>query len=485
MLFNSYPFLCVFLPLTLAGYWTLARRGTQLAMLWLAAASLLFYGWWEVRSLPLLLLSILGNYLAEQQIGRCRGKRTRLAWLAGAVAANLLLLGHYKYAGWPGPSASLPIGISFFTFTQIAWLADCHRGQAGPCKLRHYVLFVSYFPHLIAGPLLHHRDMMPQFERQRVALANSDDCAAGLSIFCLGLAKKVLLADHLAPHANLLFNSQQGTSLLLAWGGVLAYSFQLYFDFSAYSDMAVGVSRLFGIRLPQNFASPYKAGNISDFWRRWHMTLSRFLRDYLYIPLGGSRHGLVRRYASLMLTMVLGGLWHGAGWNFAIWGALHGLYLMLHHGWSALHPTRQFGVAGRVLATGLTFIAVAVAWVFFRAPDLASALRILHGLAGGYGVGLPDAVGHHIGRLMPLLEHAGWQFYLGGGERFGATWGWVLVAALIAFGLPNTQQIIDGGVGKAGLVWAARPLPAVAIGLLASASLLSLTTPTAFLYFQF
>ena len=504
MLFNSYAFLFAFLPLTWTGHIVLLRRSECLATCWLAAASLFFYGWWDYRYLPLLLLSVLANFYAARRIARCDRAAAKKRCLATALTANLLLLVYYKYAalllstlglpGRPAAAITLPIGISFFTFTQIAYLVDCYRGQAGPCRLRHYLLFVSYFPHLIAGPLLHHADMMPQFAApcrrwlQRAEL--HADMSAGLSMLSIGLAKKVLLADHLAPHAHQLFNSADAPSLLLAWGGVLAYSFQLYFDFSAYSDMAIGISRLFGIRLPLNFASPYKAANISVFWRRWHMTLSRFLRDYLYIPLGGNRHGMARRHAGLMITMVLGGLWHGAGWNFAIWGGLHGLYLMLHHAWRALRPASagrslSSTAAATIANTALTFGVVSVAWVFFRAPDLDTALRILRGMAGGVGCALPDAIGHRLGALKPLLEQAGWQFYLGGGERFTGTWSWVLVAALIAFCMPNTQQIMAGDGGWSRIRWTARPSTAIAIGLLASAGLLSLTTPTAFLYFQF
>jgi D-alanyl-lipoteichoic acid acyltransferase DltB (MBOAT superfamily) len=397
----------------------------------------------------------------------------------------------------------LPIGISFFTFTQIAFLVDTYQGKVHESRFVHYVLFVTYFPHLIAGPVLHHKEMMPQFTDCRNYSPSARNFAVGCTIFCIGLAKKVLVADNLAPYANPLFGQPDSPSLLVAWGGVLAYTFQLYFDFSGYSDMAIGLSRLFGIRLPLNFNSPYKAGNISEFWRRWHMTLSRFLRDYLYIPLGGNRIGRTRRYVNLMITMVLGGLWHGAGWNFIIWGALHGIYLAIHHAWLPVANRLKFALQPAVwkcTATLLTFLAVCVAWVFFRAPDFATALNILQGMFGSFGVGLPDTLGNHLGGFKRILENSGIMFYMGGTSRFVETWAWVVFAGCIAFFMPNTQQVmllfrpaLDfyprgkralHSVPKT-LIWVPSHRWAALIGVLAVASLLSLSRPTEFLYFQF
>ena len=354
MLFNSYGFLFVFLPLTLAGFFWLGRHSGLLAAGWLTLASLTFYGWWDWRFVPLLVLSIAFNYMMGLVIARTHGQ-SRQRWFVIAVAADLMLLGYFKYANllvsslndiarttYPALDIVLPLGISFFTFTQIAYLADVFQDKAREARLVHYALFVSYFPHLIAGPILHHKEMMPQFAERRTYRLQRNSVLLGAVIFTLGLAKKVLIADNLAPFANAAFGSPDHPSLLLAWGGVLAYSFQIYFDFSGYSDMAIGLSRLFGIRLPLNFNSPYKSRNIIEFWRRWHMTLSRFLRDYLYFPLGGNRHGPARRYANLMITMLLGGLWHGAGWNFAIWGALHGLFLSVNHLWNTQELMHRF-----------------------------------------------------------------------------------------------------------------------------------------------
>ncbi|HJV02539.1 MAG TPA: MBOAT family protein [Burkholderiaceae bacterium] len=491
MLFNSQPFLLLFLPVVLAGFFLLGRRSPAAAAWWLAAASLFFYGYWNPRFLPLLLASVVLNY----RLGVLLRSRPSRRWLAAGVAANLLALGWFKYAGFlaasahlPVPDIVLPVGISFFTFTQIAFLVDTCEGKAREGRFAHYLLFVTYFPHLVAGPVLHHKEMMPQFAKPAIYRPRALDFAVGVTIFVAGLAKKVLIADNLAPYANAVFNHCGGPSLLLAWGGVLAYAFQLYFDFSGYSDMAIGLSRLFGVRLPLNFASPYKAATISDFWRCWHMTLSRFLRDYLYVPLGGNRHGKTRRYANLMVTMLLGGLWHGAGWNFVIWGGLHGIYLAIHHAWTALRLP-----LGQRAATALTFIGVCYAWVFFRAPDLHAALAYVAGMSGANGVALPDAFGSRFGGLLPLMERWGITFYGGGGSQFIDTWSAVAAAAAIVFLCPNTQQImarfapaLDCRTQRASrLAWAPTRAWGAAIGVIALLDLLSLNRPSDFLYFQF
>ena len=514
MLFNSFAFLLAFLPVTVIGFFVLAKRGEVWAAAWLAGASLFFYGWWDYRYVPLLLVSVLFNFWCGKRLADAVQPFRKL-WLIVAVALNLGLLGYYKYANfflysinaiagthWPGMDVILPIGISFFTFTQIAFLADTYQGKVREYRFVHYLLFVTYFPHLIAGPVLHHEEMMPQFSDRRNYTPSASNFAVGCTIFCIGLAKKVLLADNMAPYANALFDNPDPPSLLLAWGGMLAYTFQLYFDFSGYSDMAIGLSFLFGIRLPLNFNSPYKSASIVEFWRRWHMTLSRFLRDYLYIALGGNRRGKVRRYANLMITMLLGGLWHGAGWNFVIWGGLHGSYLAINHAWTAVANRWRFplqSAAWTAIATIITFVAVCFAWVFFRAPDLTTSWMIVQGMVGGFGVGLPDTLGNHMGAFQPILKDIGITFFLGGGARFFATWGWVVFAACIAFFMPNTQQLtrrfepvlashavsdtVSGWL--AGIAWAPTRRWAFFIGMLTVASLLSLHHPSQFLYFQF
>ncbi|HET7886832.1 MAG TPA: MBOAT family protein [Bradyrhizobium sp.] len=395
MLFNSYPFIFVFLPVALAGYFAANRLGATAPVIWLALASVVFYSFSNWPFVALLLSSIAFNYcIGWLLISRNLRERPRFAVLTIGVAGDLLALGVFKYAGFVVANVNavfgasivvnivLPVGISFYTFTQIAFLVDAYRGKVARYGLPHYALFVTYFPHLIAGPILHHGDMIPQFESADSKRPNPRLILYGLIIFAIGLCKKTVLADGIQPLVALAFH-QASPSFDQAWIGALAYTFQLYFDFSGYSDMAIGISLMFGIFLPLNFNSPYKATNIIEFWRRWHMTLSQFLRDYLYISLGGNRHGSVLRYLNLMVTMLLGGLWHGAAWTFVVWGALHGLYLCLNHAWINYGPPipeplkRPAGIAAFIL----TFLAVVVAWVFFRADSLASALSVLSRMA--------------------------------------------------------------------------------------------------------
>ncbi|MET3133201.1 alginate O-acetyltransferase complex protein AlgI [Oxalobacteraceae bacterium GrIS 1.11] len=499
MLFNSFAFLFFYLPAVLAGYFWLGRRHPCAACAWLALASLFFYAYWDVRYLPLLLGSIILNYCSGRLLVAAR-PALRRPWLVAALTANLGLLAYYKYANffvdtvnsvagtaWPALHIVLPIGISFFTFTQIAFLVDCYRGQVKEYRFVHYVLFVSYFPHLIAGPVLHHKDMMPQFADPANCRPQAANFAIGLSIFVLGLAKKVLIADNISPMVAPVFAAGAHPQLLEAWIGALAYTFQLYFDFSGYSDMAIGLSRLFGVRLPLNFNSPYQSRNISEFWRRWHMSLSRFLRDYLYIGLGGSRNGPVRRYRNLMLTMLLGGLWHGAGWTFVIWGGLHGLYLVIHHAWQA-----GGGVLRRRPAGVLTFLSVMLAWVFFRAPDMATALDILGAMRGANGLSLPHGLAPlarwlgGIG-LTPTFDGIRWIELAGLGTPA------LMVAMLLAFYAPNTQEIFRHYEPciekilreKKSVTWSPSKTWCLSLSALFVACVFGMNRVTEFLYFQF
>ncbi|MBI4294369.1 MAG: MBOAT family protein [Betaproteobacteria bacterium] len=399
MLFNSYVFIFVFLPAVLAVY-ALVRRHPPWTIAWLVLASLFYYAWWKPQFLILLLVSISVNALFGKAL--CSGGLSRpvsRAVLTAGIVFNLGLLGYFKYAGffvenlntWFGaglivPQIILPIGISFITFQKIAFLVDAHKGAVRNFSLQNYALFVTFFPQLIAGPIVHHAEMIPQFVNRRADDPLASDLAVGLSIFIVGLFKKVVVADTCAIYADAGYATIKAGHALdpaSAWIVVLAYSFQLYYDFSGYSDMAVGLGRIFGIRLPVNFHSPYKASGVIDFWRRWHMTLSRFLRDYLYIPLGGNRHGAPRRYLSLGAVMLLGGLWHGANWTFVLWGALHGALLAVNHAWTRLRAYMNLGLeAGPARTAGilLTFIAVTLAWVPFRAESLDDAGRMLAAL---------------------------------------------------------------------------------------------------------
>jgi D-alanyl-lipoteichoic acid acyltransferase DltB (MBOAT superfamily) len=415
MLFNSKEFIFGYLPVVLLAFYALGRVGPLWGAGWLAVASLFFYGWWNPSFLVLLVGSILFNYwcgsrivdlVSQNLMAQARG------WLRFSIATNLAALVYYKYAGFLVgslanlfqssihiPSILLPLGISFFTFTQIAYLVDAYQKKASRSNLLHYVLFVTYFPHLIAGPVLHHKEMMSQFSDSKIYRFSAARFEDGTLIFLLGLAKKTILADRFGTFAAPAFNAADDgkiVTMFAAWGAALAYTFQLYFDFSGYSDMAIGLGRMTNIELPLNFDSPYKSRSIVDFWRNWHITLSRFLRDYLYIPLGGNRHGEVRRYANLWITMILGGLWHGAGWTFVVWGAYHGGLLVVNNLWrsvsgrpnSASKAPQLPGMA--TVWWAVTFLSVVVGWVVFRAKTFSGAMILLKGMAGVYGAALPS-----------------------------------------------------------------------------------------------
>jgi alginate O-acetyltransferase complex protein AlgI len=512
MLFNSLAFIFLFLPVVLAGFFLLGRKSPMAAAAWLTLASLFFYGWWNPLYVGLLVVSMVFNYRAGVTIAQTRSR----GLLTFAIVADLALLAYYKYANFFVDNLNtalqtqlslgeiiLPLGISFFTFTQIAFLVDAYQGKAREYNFVHYALFVTYFPHLIAGPILHHAEMMPQFQRREIYTPDAAKLAAGVTLFVLGLTKKVLIADGVGAYVALFFDAARSGTMLTfveAWCGALAYTFQLYFDFSGYSDMAVGLSLLFGVKLPANFHSPYKAVNIIDFWRRWHMTLSRFLRDYLYVPLGGNRKGPARRYLNLLVTMLLGGLWHGAGWTFVVWGALHGVYLCVNHGWIALRRALGLGAGaqsawGRALACGVTFIAVVVGWVIFRADSLSTAQNILHGMAGFNGVALPDHWLAKWGAPGAWLSAHGVMFSDTRGLVTAGLIYWVVALLLVVWLAPNTQQIMnraqpvlasfgDGGAHR-GWHWQPAPWLAAPLAVLALVVVVNLHKKSEFLYFQF
>ena len=378
------------------------------------------------------------------------------------VFFNLLLLGYFKYANFFVDSLSalsrlniqletivLPLAISFFTFQQIAYLVDVARGDSEKYAFRDYALFVTFFPQLIAGPIVHHREMLPQFmDKDRRYI--SEDVAIGLVIFSLGLFKKAVLADGIAAYGSPIFDraaAGEPISMLLAWGGALCYTFQLYFDFSGYSDMAIGAARIFGITLPMNFNSPYKANSIAEFWRRWHMTLSRFLRDYIYVALGGNRKGTIARYRNLMTTMLIGGLWHGAGWTFVLWGGLHGIYLVVNQLWRAslnslglTHVTERWFYAP--FAWAITFLSVVFGWVLFRATTFDAASQMIAGMLGYNGIAIPNGILARLGNFGDFLQSLGIKAEIGGGENFVCMYLWIISLSVAAFLAPNTQQIL-------------------------------------------
>jgi D-alanyl-lipoteichoic acid acyltransferase DltB (MBOAT superfamily) len=470
MLFNSLEFIGVFLPLALLLFYQIGKRGYyRWALASLVASSLFFYAWWNPPYLFLLIFSIGLNYTLGRALNRLQtlgfNQGKRIVLIIG-LAANLAIIGYYKYFGFFVENLKsiaffeihqsfdfiLPLGISFFTFQQIAYLVDCYRGEVAEYSLLKYVLFVSFFPQLIAGPIVQHHDLIPQFYNKLIYEFSYKNFATGWTIFIIGMFKKVVLADNIARYANPIFNAAaQGTRIQFfeAWGGAIAYSLQLYYDFSGYSDMAIGAALLFGITLPLNFYSPYQATSIIEFWRRWHITLSSFLRDYLYIPLGGNRHGEFRRKINLMITMLLGGLWHGAGWTFVLWGGLHGIYLVINSQWRAIckkwRGDRQSNPAwSRVISGGITLIAVIVAWVFFRANNLDTALLLLQGMMGGNGVSIPLAIANQLGFIKAVLASLGMTFKSFGGEQFIWTYVWCLTLLAIALFCPNTYQLMKG-----------------------------------------
>ncbi len=464
MLFNSFAFLLLFLPLVVALYW-LAPRGLP-RLLFLIAASCVFYGLWDWRYVPLLLATTLADWVAGRLLAGTGDVRRRKLLLAAALTVNVGLLAYFKYRGFfldsmdgllalggldrPFPALRfiLPVGVSFYTFAGISYAVDVYRGVIRPARsVVHYLAWATLFPYLMAGPIIRYRHVGEQLERAqarfRLALLGS-----GLFFLVMGLAKKLLVADMMAPYVDQLFAHHGQLGLFTGWAAALGYTLQLYFDFSGYSDMAVGVALMIGLRFPQNFDSPYKAVNVSDFWRRWHMTLSAWLRDYLFIPLGGSRGTQAKTVRNLLITFLLGGLWHGPAATFVAWGLLWGVYLSVHS------TLRKYGFTpGWIwLNRAVTFACATVAWVFFRAPTLRAARNVLEAMAGLNGVGGTGAV-----RLGPVLI----AFIVGGLV-------WVNLA-------PNT--------------WEIKPRPqvrwALALGLLLGASLLALNQPSPFLYFQF
>lgn len=489
MPFNSYPYFA-FLALAVLGFRLLEKHAPAGRRIFLLLASYAFYAWWRADFLLLLAGSTFVNYALGREIElRRRRLADRRGLLIGGLVFNLGLIAAFKYStlffstantifgiGLPVPHWFLPLAISFFTFEQISYLVDADAGKTASYSLLDYALFVAFFPHLIAGPIVRHGDLIPQFRQIRGA---NDDLATGITLFTIGLAKKSLIADNLAPFADAIFGAAGRGQMLSAtdgWLGTLFFAFQIYFDFSAYSDMALGSSVMLGIRLPVNFHSPYKAASIIEFWRRWHISLSAFLRDYLYVPLGGNRHGPARRYLNLFVTMLLGGLWHGANWTFMLWGGLHGLYLSINHAFRRACRGRTIAPGWRlplhVASVALTFAATSLAWIVFRAPDLASARNVAGGLIG--------AGSSHVVSFSPLAAVT------------------LLLLVIIVWFMPSSMEMMwryrpalpspypDQPVEAARrLSWSPTPLQAGAYGLVCILAVLALSNLKPFIYFQF
>ena len=526
MLFNSYLFLFLFLPVTLAAHYLFSAISPRMAAVWLCITSLVFYGWWNPQFVMLLIGSIAYNYAISQVIlSTAHRPRLQLAVATIGVAADIALLIHYKYFvtlmnfahDWGFGSGSLddiilPLGISFFTFTQIGFLLDCRAGIVKERSLLSYVLFVTFFPHLIAGPILHHKEMMPQFAKRETYRFNAENLSVGGMLFVIGLAKKVLLADPIAPYADAGFAQPGELQFWAAWGTGLAYALQLYFDFSGYSDMALGLAKMFGIRFPLNFNSPYKASSIIEFWARWHMTLTRYLTAYLYYPvaMAVSRYRTQRNLpvgtqgvsslggfaATIVLptafTMGLAGIWHGAGLQYLIFGLMHAAYLSINHAWRifvvgrtpvAERKNNRLKEAGYVL---LTFAVVIIAQAFFRAADTQDALRLVEGMLGLRGFdSLPNVV-----YPAQIAWGDAWRMFMG---RHLDIFHIIALLCVVWF-LPNSHQIMGTfspalakaqPTGPAFLRWAPTFKWLVILAALLFLCLMNLHKEARFLYFQF
>jgi D-alanyl-lipoteichoic acid acyltransferase DltB (MBOAT superfamily) len=544
MLFNSYLFVLAFLPLTLALFYLFGRYSRESALRWLIFASLVFYAWWRPFNLAIIVPSILVNYglaRALQRLGQKDNseRASRLTLIAG-LTFNILLLGYFKYSTFLTGAMNdafgtsfvltqviLPLGISFITFQKIAFLIDVHGKRIDSFTFRDYSLFVLFFPQLIAGPIVHYREMMPQFQRARCRF-DATDFAAGITMFAFGLFKKAVLADGIAPFVTMIYEragSGQSISLLPALFAAVGFTLQIYFDFSGYSDMAIGLGRLFGVRLPANFESPLRSSSIIDYWLRWHITLSRFLTAYIYNPLllaltrrrlararsAGSRRGMgLGSFAMLvvfptLVTMFISGLWHGAGYTFIVWGLLHGIFLSVNHGWRQIKSryfpkTQQPLGKWRLPGFLLTFASIATAMVFFKAASLSAASKILAGMVGFHGIGLPNSIFEHLGPIASLLQKTG-----GGPESWWSAtdllWlcGWTLLLSVIAFLLPNTLQLLrrfepalhtsDTATLNTGwltqLQWRPTLRWAMFVAAIAVTGVLRLGGPSEFLYWQF
>ncbi len=528
MLFNSYEFLFIFLPLTLLGYQLAARWHRQAVVIWLSLASLAFYGYWSPRYLILLCGSILFNYVSGCLISRRIPNRINSGLLLTvAIGINVGALCYYKYLfptlsflvaitgrahGWQ--NIVLPLGISFFTFTQIAYLVDLQQGAVRQQDLGSYTLFATFFPHLIAGPILHHAEVMPQFQQNKDYRLRADDLAVGLSWFAMGLFKKVMLADKFAPGADAAFDSVYRLSTPAAWAGVLAFALQLYFDFSGYSDMALGLARMFSIDFPLNFSSPYKAASITDFWQRWHMTLTRYINAYLYNPvfLWINRRRLAKGkkvsrkamatpagFATMvafptMFSLFIAGIWHGAGLQFILFGLLHGTYLSINQAWRTFQANRPNAVApskarirlNYVSGVLLTFVGVCVAHVFFRSPNVWVAFSIVASMFGLHYHPAAAVV------MLPAPVSSPAPYYPSLGR-----WASLVLGYGIVWGLPNTQQILlkfkpaisvtksDTMPGPLSILWRPTIAWAVVLGLAFFYTVIRMENPSSFLYFQF
>jgi D-alanyl-lipoteichoic acid acyltransferase DltB (MBOAT superfamily) len=489
MVFTSFEYLFCFLPIAVCITYLCTRIRHTSALIWIVCASLFFYAFWKLSYLPILLASILFNYSCGRLIGRNDSKKI---WLAVGIAANVALLGYYKYtnfaidilnsitgADYHLQQIVLPLAISFFTFQQIAWLVDQYRNDAPKRSFLEYICAVTFFPHLIAGPIVQYHDLIQQFQNNKCFSPHWDSIAKGLFLIGCGVFKKIVIADTLAVYVSFAFDVSPSLGLLQAWLAVFSYTMQIYFDFSGYCDIAIGSALLLGIRLPDNFRSPYKSSSIREFWQRWHMTLGSFLTRYLYVPLGGNRKGLARTCLNVLLVMFLSGMWHGAGFGFIIWGAAHGVVMVVQRLWNTAGRTLP-----KLFATVLTFLFVASAWVLFRATDLETAGKVYRGMLGHDGIALPP--------IFQNLLPSSWDItYLRTAEIFGFEIPdlrpvlWALLAAFIfVYACREAGQIWDALMRRNSRLIYALSFGSAALLLMSFVKMIAIPY-TEFIYFNF
>ncbi len=461
MLFSSWNFLAGFLPAVVLVFYLIPPRLQAARKAWLIVASFFFYGYWKVEYVPLLMLSIAVNYLFAESLTRT-DRWARIVLIAG-VSLNLLVLGYFKYTNFAVHFLShvvqrdlghfsiiLPLAISFFTFTQISYLVDVYRDRSTHYRFFDYTLFVVLFPHLIAGPIVRHWEIMPQFVGRELR-ASRDDFGVGITLFLLGLFKKYV-ADNAALYADAVYNGaaqHAALSTFDAWIGTAAFALQIYFDFSAYSDMAIGLARMFGIIFPSNFDSPYRATSVIVFWERWHRTLTRFLREYVYFSLGGNRRGHFRQLINIMATMLLSGLWHGAGWTYILWGGLHGIFIIINHQWRLWIKRMAWNFDHwifRGACVAFTFVVISLAWTFFRAANLAVAGTMLSSMLALHGLSLPDQLLPHGGFRDNVLAPLGVHFVDTQAlaiKHYENAVGTIALLLLACWAAPNSQQLLS------------------------------------------
>jgi len=522
MLFNSFSFVLLFLPTVLMVFFTLNKyKLCQLSIYWLILASLFFYGFWNPKYLILISISILVNYSLGNTLTENLPKIWKKIFLFIGITFNLGLIIYFKYTDFfitttnslIGTSYNLqhiilPLAISFFTFQQISYLVDVYHSPNYRINFSLYALFVLFFPQLIAGPIVQHQDIIPQFKKVKFFLFSHKNLSIGLAIFFLGLFKKVVIADQCALYATPIFDlSEIDGQLTFAegWFAAISYSFQLYFDFSGYSDMAIGIGKMFNLNLPINFNSPYKSNNIIDFWKRWHITLSSFLKLYLYIPLGGNRKGEFRKYVNILITMLLGGLWHGASLSYLIWGGLHGMMIVINHIWHYFINTickkskKSTSILSMLSSRGLTFLSITSAWVIFRAETLEGAKNIYKAMFGFNGISLTKNLEFYINPItsnlgIHTINYDGLFQNVSYNYKQGFTF--MVAVSFLAFLSPNILQIFNKQIiglnaytqntkDKKLIAFSPNHFTLVTISLVAILSMLHISRASEFLYFQF